>query len=156
MTTLKRFLIVPILTAGHIMANAQGVAIGSGTPTPAASALLDLQSTTQGLLPPRMTTAQRTAIASPATGLVVYDTSLGGLYLRTSTAWVSLSTGTNWSLAGNAGTNPATDFVGTTDAQPLVFKVSNQTAGYVDTTYRNVALGRNTLNQFASASAGET
>jgi hypothetical protein len=35
------------------------------------------------------------------------------------------ATGTDWSLGGNAGTNPATNFIGTTDAQPLVFRTAN-------------------------------
>jgi hypothetical protein len=48
--------------------------VGIGTVTPDASSVLDLSSTTQGILMPRMTTAQRTAIASPANGLMVYDT----------------------------------------------------------------------------------
>jgi hypothetical protein len=50
--------------------------IGIGTTTPQASSILDVTSTTQGLLTPRMTTAQRTAISSPANGLMVYDTTL--------------------------------------------------------------------------------
>jgi hypothetical protein len=44
---------------------------GLGTTTPTASALLDMTSTSQGLLAPRMTKAQRDAIASPATGLLI-------------------------------------------------------------------------------------
>jgi hypothetical protein len=51
--------------------------IGMGTTTPAASAALDVSSTTKGLLPPRMTEAQRSAIASPDTGLLVYCTDCG-------------------------------------------------------------------------------
>ncbi|AWI25625.1 hypothetical protein [Flavobacterium pallidum] len=67
--------------------------IGIGTTTPDASSILDIQSSTQGLLPPRMTTSQRTAIASPANGLVVFDTTLGSLYhydLLT-TSWIKIS-----------------------------------------------------------------
>ena len=44
-----------------------------------ASARVQIDSTTQGFLPPRMTTAQKTGIVSPATGLVVFDTDLGKL-----------------------------------------------------------------------------
>ena len=47
---------------------------GIGTTSVAASALLDMVSTAQGFLPPRMTEAQRDAIATPATGLMVYNT----------------------------------------------------------------------------------
>lgn len=54
--------------------------VGIGTTSPDASSMLDITSTTQGLLTPRMTTTQRLAIASPANGLLVYDTTLGALY----------------------------------------------------------------------------
>ena len=54
----------------------------------AASALFELRTTTQGFLPPRMTNAQRAAIASPAVGLIVYCTdSTEGLYVYKSTGW---------------------------------------------------------------------
>ncbi|MDX1406863.1 MAG: hypothetical protein R3330_01985, partial [Saprospiraceae bacterium] len=68
---------------------AQGISIGSGNP-PDASALLDMQSDNQGLLVPRMTTAQRTGIASPATGLLVFDTDLAGFHYYTGTGWLNL------------------------------------------------------------------
>ncbi len=64
-------------------------ALGVGTSAPDASALLDLTSTTQGLLAPRMTSAQRLAIATPATGLVVYDTTLGDLQEFNGASWVT-------------------------------------------------------------------
>ena len=48
--------------------------IGIGTTTPDASAKLDITLTTQSLLTPRMTTAQRDAISLPATGLQIYNT----------------------------------------------------------------------------------
>lgn len=52
-----------------------------------ASALLTMTSTTKGFLPPRMTTAQRTAIVSPAAGLIVYDTTTNKSYTYDGTAW---------------------------------------------------------------------
>ncbi len=58
--------------------------------TPVASAKVQIDSITQGFLPPRMTTAQRTAIASPATGLMVYDTDLNLVYVWNSAAWLAL------------------------------------------------------------------
>lgn len=63
------------------------VGIGANT-TIDASAILDIKSTTKGFLPPRMTNAQRTAIATPAVGLVVYCTdATEGLYIYKSTGW---------------------------------------------------------------------
>lgn len=58
-----------------------------GATTPSASALLDLTSTTQGLLLPRMTTAQINAIATPAAGLTVYNTTLALICFYNGTAW---------------------------------------------------------------------
>jgi hypothetical protein len=69
--------------------NGRGMQISDGTSsTPNASSVLDLVSTTKGFLPPRMTAAQRTAIASPAVGLMVYQTDgTEGLYIFRSTGW---------------------------------------------------------------------
>ena len=69
-----------------------GWRIGYGLPynatPPNLSALLDLTSTTKGFLPPRMTSAERTAILTPAVGLMVYQTdATEGLYIYKSTGW---------------------------------------------------------------------
>jgi len=48
--------------------------IGIGTTSPAATAALDIESTTKGLLIPRLTQTQRNAIQSPATGLMIFCT----------------------------------------------------------------------------------
>ncbi|HNS17077.1 MAG TPA: tail fiber domain-containing protein [Bacteroidales bacterium] len=58
------------------------------------------------------------------------------------TTWVPCSaTTTGWELTGNAGTNPAVNFVGTTDNQPLRFKVNSQYAGEVNPINNNTFLG---------------
>jgi nitrogen fixation protein len=62
-----------------------------GTNTEIASSKLTVESTTQGFLPPRMTTTQKNAIASPASGLVVYDTTLGKLCVRTASSWETIT-----------------------------------------------------------------
>lgn len=73
-------------------ASANAIGINQGTIDP--SAILDITSTTKGLLPPRMTTAQRNAIGSPAAGLVLYDVTTGLLNYRNASAWVTLTTPT--------------------------------------------------------------
>jgi uncharacterized protein (TIGR02145 family) len=65
--------------------------VGIGTSSPDSSAKLEISSTTKGFLPPRMTTTQRNAISSPATGLVIFNTTTNSLETRKSTGWVSLS-----------------------------------------------------------------
>lgn len=74
--------------------------VGIGTNTPDASSKLDIVATDKGLLVPRVTTAQRLAIVSPANGLLVYDTSLSCFYYYDSanTIWQSLC-----NLAGPPG-----------------------------------------------------
>jgi len=60
--------------------------------TPAASAVLDVVSTTKGFLPPRMTSAQKDAIASPASGLIVYDNTTDEVNYFDGTDWKPLTT----------------------------------------------------------------
>lgn len=170
--------------------------VGIGNPTPDASAVLDLKSTAKGLLAPRMTAAERGLIASPAAGLLVYQTDgvqKGFWYFEAATGWTYLdpngtgpqgpqgpigpqgvqgpqgqqgamglqgpqgatglqgpqgATGPQgtqgamglqgpqgptgpagsadaWSRTGNAGTNPASNFLGTTDATALSIRTDD-------------------------------
>jgi hypothetical protein len=64
--------------------------VGIGTSSPSASAILDAQSTTKGVRMPNMTTTEKNAIASPAAGLMVYDTTLAKLCVYT-TAWETIT-----------------------------------------------------------------
>ena len=82
-------------------------AAGIGTTSPNASSLLEIRSTTKGMLIPRMTVTQRNAISSPATGLLIYQTNANasGFYYYNGTTWTALSAKNFWSLTGNAGTN---------------------------------------------------
>lgn len=123
--------------------------IGIGTSTPNASAALEIKASNKGLLIPRTSTASRNAIASPAKGLLVYDTSTSSFWYRNGSAWVQVeNSGKNWSLTGNAGTTNENNFLGTTDKRSLQFKVNNIYAGAIDT-LNNVFIGTNAgqLNQ---------
>ena len=77
---------------GQYYANFTGgqFAIGKSTTQAVASALIEMSSTTMGFLPPRMTTTEKNAIASPAAGLVVYDTTLAKLCVYTTT-WETIT-----------------------------------------------------------------
>jgi hypothetical protein len=71
--------------------------IGINTVSPDASAALDITSTTRGLLPPRMTAAQRDAITTPSQGLIIFCTDCasgeGELQIKLSSAWKNLPVG---------------------------------------------------------------
>jgi Flp pilus assembly pilin Flp len=66
--------------------------VGIGTTTPDSSSILDLTSTSKGLLPPRMTSTQRDAIASPVAGLMIWCTESLELQVYNGTRWIN-STG---------------------------------------------------------------
>lgn len=95
-------------------------------------------------------------IAAPVGSIIVRDNGgLGEFYFKYgagNTAWSNVLTSTTgWSLTGNAGTLPASNFIGTTDAQDLVFRTNNvealrlTSAGAIDTT-----LGAGILHSNAS------
>ena len=92
-------------------ANAQGVSFNTTGTAADASAMLDVASTTKGMLVPRMTAAQKTAITSPATGLMIFQTDgTPGFYYYTGSAWSavggsSLPSGTTGDLLYYNGSN---------------------------------------------------
>ncbi|HET9824638.1 MAG TPA: hypothetical protein VFP87_04860, partial [Chitinophagaceae bacterium] len=55
------------------------------------------------------------------------------------------SSGSSWSLTGNSGTDPSTNFIGTTDGQPLIFRIKNQPSGIIDSVHNSTSLGFKTL-----------
>lgn len=85
-------------------ASAQNVGINTDASAADNSAMLDVKSTDKGMLIPRMTAAQRNLIASPATGLLVYQTDgTSGFYFNQGTPTVK-----NWILLGAKGDTGAT------------------------------------------------
>ncbi len=142
-----RFVIIFLLAGTTAFSQ---VSFNTDGTAPDNSAMLDVKSTDKGILLPRMTLAQRNAIASPATGLMIYQTNnTPGFYYNSgipvSPVWVMTGTGSGWGLTGNNGTSAGTNFIGTTDDVPLVFKVNNQQAGRIDITGGNTSLGYQSL-----------
>lgn len=84
--------------------------VGIGTATPNSSAQLDVNSTTKGFLPPRMTSAQRSAIGSPTAGLMIFQTDeTEGLYFYNGSAWLYIINATTDVLpVANGGTGVTT------------------------------------------------
>ncbi len=118
-------------------------AAGIGTTSPNTSSLLEIRSTAKGFLAPRMTQAQRDAIGSPATGLLIYQTNnTPGFYYYGGSAWKAVTpaaTANAWSLTGNAGTTAA-NYLGTSDNKDFVLK-TNSTARLTINKTGNVGIG---------------
>jgi hypothetical protein len=81
-----------IITAGY----SQGVAINETNALPDPSAMLDVESTTKGFLPPRVTSTQRADIQYPSSGLVVFDTDFNSLFVMTGEGWMRVDAGEKW------------------------------------------------------------
>jgi trimeric autotransporter adhesin len=116
--------------------------VGIGTSTPHNSAQLEISSINKGVLIPRMTAVQRVAITTPAIGLLVYQTDAAvGFYYYNGSNWLQLSINNGWSVNGNAGTTTS-NFIGTTDWQPLIFKAGNNLVGQLYPAGDNTSIGQ--------------
>ncbi len=126
MKTFKLVLIFQLLAVTFMFSQTQTIignqtSINQDESAPDDSAILDVSSTDKGMLLPRMTTAQRTIIASPATDLLVFDTDFNQFFYYYGGSWVALSTGvmtwqesvdTVYNTTHNIGigtTNPSTE-----------------------------------------------
>ncbi|MBL4577643.1 MAG: hypothetical protein JKX74_04170, partial [Flavobacteriales bacterium] len=107
---------------------AQNVGINGTGAAPDVKAMLDVASTTSGVLVPRMTLVQRDAIVTPTTSLLIYQIdATPGYYYYDGSIWVRLFSGTestDWSLSGNAGI-VAGNFLGPTNSADLNFRTNN-------------------------------
>jgi hypothetical protein len=131
--------------------NAQSQSVGIGTTTPSASALLEVNSKTKGILIPKLTKAQKIAIPSPATGLMIFQISPDsvGFHFYDGNHWEWIQAASNldtlkWGTAGNTGTNAGLHFIGTRDNMPLVFKVNSTFSGKIDPS-GSLSIGRGAL-----------
>lgn len=111
--------------------------VGVGTTTP--NGALDVTSTTDGMLIPRvsLTATNTPTVTTPTESELVYNTNTTGgangvspgFYYWNGALWVRLlNTQTNdWSITGNANTTMGTNFLGTTNAQGVDFRTNNTT-----------------------------
>jgi len=130
------FVCMLFLLAAPPALRGQGVAINSSNADPDASAMLDVSSTSKGMLIPRMTSSKRTSISSPATGLLVYQTnSPAGFYFYDGSSWTHLTQNASMGSSGRvAFWNSSTSLSG---------------SGYLfwDNTNKRLGLGTTTPSQ---------
>jgi hypothetical protein len=107
MQSILRTLILPLVVLATTT-TAQNVAVNNTGAAPHASAMFDIQSNSKGVLIPRMTTAERNAIASPANGLLVFDVTTSSFWFRQSSSWRELIDGSNSPWVEDASLNVRT------------------------------------------------
>lgn len=137
---MKKIFIASLCSLFYLLSTAQ-VAINNSNATPDASAMLDISSTLKGLLIPRMSTAERTAISSPVKGLLVFANDDNSFWYYTGTQWIDLvSTSSSiWKRNGNHAfaSNTGNVVVGTAtphpDARFHVFMGNAFTQGFLVT-----------------------
>lgn len=158
----KLFLSISLLAASGVIAFAQEKNVGIGTKTPEKSAVLDIHSTNQGVLIPRLSETQIKSIPNPAQGLLVFKTGedSAGFYFYNGKEWKPLTDvnavatldANGWALDGNAvttSTKTAADensFIGVPADVPLQFKIGNTTVGKIQSTGTTIYLGANAGN----------
>lgn len=144
---LKTYALALNFIAGAFTGTASAqVSINSTNAAPHASAMLDVTSTNKGMLIPRMSKAQKNSIASPATALLIFQDAPDstGFYFYNGSGWTWLANATNntpWFINGNAGTDSATHFIGTTDNKPIMLRQNNQWLGQLNSKTHNYYIG---------------
>jgi hypothetical protein len=136
------FFAVFLLTG--VVAKAQ-LKIGDNPTNIQKSSILELESSRQGLLLPRLADTAAINLLTPPDGMIIFLNSDKSLRLRSNGSWKKIADLTeasaNWSLAGNSGTNPALNFIGTVDGQPLVMRTNNQERLRIDAN-GNIGIGK--------------
>jgi hypothetical protein len=118
---LRAFILLVLL---HSPVTAQNN-VGIGTTTPDPSAILDLTSSDKGFLVPRLTTIEMNSVPSPASGLLIYNTTVSGFYYYNGVAWLPfLAPNNGWLLTGNAGTSAESNYLGTSDGNALAIRTN--------------------------------
>ena len=137
-------LIIPLITIG-ILVNAQ-LKVGDNPTNIQKSSILELESSRQGLLLPRLTDTTAINALTPPDGMIIYLTTDNSLRLRSNGAWKKIAdlaaANSNWSLTGNTGTDSTLNFLGTIDGKPLIMKTNNSEAMRIDGN-GNIGIGSN-------------
>lgn len=124
-------------------------AVGIGSSSVNANALIDIQSTTKAAMPfPRMTTTQKNAIASPTAGMVVFDTTLGTQSTYSGSAWVQAAGSSAATVTTPSTTNPV--FVSASVSTTGV--VSNEHGNWLTGNCTNANPSQCTMTGFTAAS----
>lgn len=141
----KGLLLAAFMGTG-MLANAQ-LKVGDNPTSIQKSSILELESTRQGLLLPRLTDTTAINSLTPPDGMIIFLTPDKSLRIRSQGAWKKLASmadaTANWSLTGNSGTDSASSFIGTLDGKPFTIKTDNA-ARMIVSSNGNVGIGTTT------------
>ena len=110
----KRFLLIASLVLTGMLAQAQ-LKIGDNPTSIQKSSILELESSRQGLLLPRLADTTAINLLTPPDGMIIYLTSDNSLRVRSNGAWKKVAdaavAAANWALTGNSGTDSSLNFL---------------------------------------------
>ena len=154
-------LLVTVLFSSNLLfSQTENVGVNTTSPDNSAALHVTYITTPKGVLVPRMTTAQRATVPTPANGLLIFNTDNNRfeVYDLAATSWRGLLTNANvgtaaWARTGNSGTTPGTDFLGTTDNKDFALFTNNIERSRI---LANGNFGIGTNNPSALLSVGTT
>jgi hypothetical protein len=124
----KKLVLSLVLLLSTLLTQAQ-LKVGDNPTNIQKSSVLELESTRQGLLLPRLTDTVAINLLTPPDGMIIYLTADNSLRLRSNGSWKKIAdlseASANWSLTGNSGTDSALNFIGTVDGKPLSMRTNN-------------------------------
>jgi len=146
LTLLRKATLFSLVILGTGIAAHAQLKVGDNPTSIQKSSILELESSRQGLLLPRLADTVAINLLTPPDGMIIYLNSDKSLRLRSNGSWKKIAdlseASSNWSLTGNTGTNPSVNFIGTLDGQPLVVRTNNAERLRVDAA-GNVGIGTN-------------
>jgi len=146
LTLLRKATLFSLVILGTGIAAHAQLKVGDNPTSIQKSSILELESSRQGLLLPRLADTVAINLLTPPDGMIIYLNSDKSLRLRSNGSWKKIAdlseASSNWSLTGNTGTNPSVNFIGTLDGQPLVVRTNNAERRRVDAA-GNVGIGTN-------------
>ena len=131
-------IILVLVFSANAFSQSPGIAINTNGSTPHASAMLDVSSTTKGFLPPRMTNTQKSAIATPLAGMIIWCSdcgSLGELQIYNGTSWTNFVGGAPSASKPDAPTIGTAAVSGVSGTATVTFTTPASNGGSAITSY---------------------
>ncbi len=142
---MKKKTAILLLTLQSFLMQAQ---VGIGTTSPSPSSMLELNSTTQTFVPPRMTNTEMLAIINPLIGSLIYNTSDDALYMRTNLGWENISRTANPTISINRNYPGVDTVISTTNNSYTNFPIgSSEVTSITSSVFTVIGNGQIRINE---------